>query len=68
MPAETPDHIKLRPDGSIDTGYYMQIGRRKRSEQAHRMMKKLVSPDAGKRLTRWWAIFTQSDHTHERGV
>jgi hypothetical protein len=26
--------IKTRPDGSIDTAHYMQIGRRMRSEQA----------------------------------
>ena len=31
--------IKLRADGSIDTQYYMQIGRQKRSEQAHKALK-----------------------------
>lgn len=32
---ETP--IRHRPDGSIDTAYYMAHGRRLRSEAAHRM-------------------------------
>lgn len=31
------DDIRLRPDGSIDTAYYMALGRRERSKQAHRM-------------------------------
>lgn len=35
---ETQD-FKLRPDGSIDTAYYMEIGRQMRSEQAHKMLK-----------------------------
>lgn len=30
--------IRLRADGSIDTGHYMEIGRRMRSQHAHRMM------------------------------
>lgn len=30
---EAPD-IKLRPDGSIDTAHYMEIGRQRRAEQA----------------------------------
>ena len=29
--------IRLRPDGSIDTGYYMNRGRAARSEQAHKL-------------------------------
>jgi len=33
--------IKLRHDGSIDTAYYMQRGRRLRSEAAHEMAKGL---------------------------
>lgn len=38
------DDIRLRPDGSIDTAHYMQRGRQKRSEQAHKMAKSLL-PD-----------------------
>ena len=63
MSAEIPDNIKLRPDGSIDTAYYLQIGRRKRSEQAHRMVKSLSSLSTDKRLTRWWPFFTHSAYT-----
>lgn len=33
---DTP--IRYRPDGSIDTAYYMQQGRRLRSEKAHQML------------------------------
>ena len=29
---------RLRPDGSIDTAYYMARGRRLRSQAAHRMV------------------------------
>ncbi len=35
---DTP--LRLRPDGSIDTAYYMERGRRARSEQAHRLFRK----------------------------
>jgi len=34
MPATTP---RTRPDGSIDTAYYMARGRQLRSRQAHRL-------------------------------
>jgi len=34
--------IRYRPDGSIDTAYYMQIGRQKRAEQAQSMIKALA--------------------------
>ncbi|MCK0150923.1 hypothetical protein MWU54_12860 [Marivita sp. S6314] len=30
--------IRTRPDGSIDTGYYMDRGRKLRSQQAHAML------------------------------
>lgn len=30
--------IRTRPDGSIDTDYYIRLGRRARSEQAHALM------------------------------
>ncbi|SMX48370.1 hypothetical protein [Maliponia aquimaris] len=36
------DTIRTRADGSIDTAYYMQRGRRLRSEAAHA----LIRPDA----------------------
>lgn len=32
------DKIRYRPDGSIDTGYYMQIGRQMRGEQAAKLL------------------------------
>ncbi|MBZ0124121.1 MAG: hypothetical protein K8F31_09575 [Roseovarius sp.] len=32
------DEIRYRPDGSIDIGYYMQIGRRMRAEQAIKLL------------------------------
>lgn len=35
----TNAEIIARPDGSIDTAYYMARGRRMRSEQAHAMFK-----------------------------
>jgi len=31
--------IKTRPDGSIDTAFYMARGRQMRSQQAHRLAK-----------------------------
>ena len=31
--------IKTRPDGSIDTAFYMQRGRIQRSEAAHQLVK-----------------------------
>jgi hypothetical protein len=37
---ENPD-IKLRPDGSIDTTHYMEIGRQRRAEQAQILAKGL---------------------------
>ncbi len=33
------DTIKTRPDGSIDTAFYMQRGRVQRSEAAHKLVK-----------------------------
>jgi hypothetical protein len=41
MNAELDIKIKYRPDGSIDTSYYMEIGRQKRSEQAHELTGKV---------------------------
>ncbi len=41
--------IKRRPDGSIDTGYYMQQGRKLRSAQAHRLAGKFIAKPAANR-------------------
>lgn len=46
-------NIRYRPDGSIDTAYYMQIGRRKRAEQAQKMVKALAPKPAVTRRARW---------------
>lgn len=35
---EDLSRIRLRPDGSIDTAWYMMRGRRLRGEQAYRLM------------------------------
>ncbi|WP_343080171.1 hypothetical protein [Ostreiculturibacter nitratireducens] len=48
---ETP--IRTRPDGSIDTAYYMARGRLARSEQAHRLARSLV-PAARSQPDRSW--------------
>jgi len=39
---ETPK-IKRHPDGSIDTAYYMKIGRQERADQA-RELSKMAKP------------------------
>lgn len=44
------DAIKFRPDGSIDTDYYMRIGRQMRSEQA---IKLFAGDTPGERRKRW---------------
>ncbi|MDU8911538.1 hypothetical protein [Aestuariicoccus sp. MJ-SS9] len=44
--------IRLRPDGSIDTAYYMARGRAQRSEAAHRMFR--GSPEPEQPQTRGW--------------
>lgn len=41
--------IRLRPDGSIDTGHYMAIGRRMRSERAHEMARGIAPAPRPKR-------------------
>ncbi|MGR3343548.1 MAG: hypothetical protein ACU0DI_10060 [Paracoccaceae bacterium] len=41
MHPEYENPIKYRPDGSIDTAYYMRIGRQKRSEKAHELMRQV---------------------------
>lgn len=40
----TDPDIRLRPDGSIDTAYYLARGRQARSDQARKMVKS-VFPD-----------------------
>jgi hypothetical protein len=45
--------IRLRPDGSIDTAYYMQIGRHMRSQQAHHLARQL-KPAAHQPRRRWF--------------
>jgi len=40
---EPNPEIKRRPDGSIDTGYYLQIGRDMRSAKAHEIAHKIVA-------------------------
>jgi hypothetical protein len=37
-------NIRRRPDGSIDTGYYCDQGRARRSQQAHEMASSIVRP------------------------
>lgn len=44
MTQYTDPDIRLRPDGSIDTAYYMARGRQKRSEQARKMVTSVL-PD-----------------------
>ncbi|RKF15167.1 hypothetical protein D6850_10010 [Roseovarius spongiae] len=50
--------IRYRADGSIDTGYYMQRGRRMRSEAAHRMMGRALTCDDASlpAPSRWSAV------------
>ncbi len=52
--AETQS-IKRRPDGSIDTAYYMQIGRQERSAQAHALAK-LAIPKRRSFSLRFWSM------------
>jgi hypothetical protein len=42
-----PQEIRHRPDGSIDTGFYMARGRRLRSEAAHDMAGSAVGQSRG---------------------
>ncbi len=50
---DTDTDIKCRPDGSIDTAYYMQIGRQKRAEQAQKMIRGLVPGQKSTQPSRW---------------
>ena len=40
--------IRVRPDGSIDTAYYMSRGRKHRSETAHTLFRRILSPRAAR--------------------
>jgi len=44
------DTIRTRPGGSIDTAYYMAIGRNCRAEQAAKLTRKLFRRKGAKRL------------------
>ncbi len=48
MQDQTP--IRTRPDGSIDTGFYMQRGRVARAQQARHLAGTLPAPGALARL------------------
>lgn len=38
-----PDKIKRRPDGSIDSGHYLAIGRRRRSHSLRRHCRSMLA-------------------------
>ena len=44
---------KLRSDGSIDTAYYLTIGRKKRAEEAHNMVRGMLPKSKLLSLRRW---------------
>ncbi len=56
MAHDTDIPIRLRPDGSIDTAYYMARGRQKRSEQARDIAKAML-PEKRERRKTLWGIF-----------
>lgn len=56
MTTET-DTIRTRPDGSIDTAYYMAIGRERRAEQAEILARKLFTRKSKKRGFAWPKFF-----------
>jgi hypothetical protein len=53
---ETPD-IKRRPDGSIDTVHYMNIGRQLRSDEAYKLVKGAL-PKRKRFFFRFWPLST----------
>lgn len=57
MTIQPDEDIRLRPDGSIDTAYYMARGRRERSQQAHRMAKSCL-PEKRERRSFLGALFS----------
>lgn len=54
MQHDDTTQIKRRPDGSIDTAYYMAIGRQERAAQAHNLAKASLPKRKSFSL---WAIF-----------
>lgn len=50
------DPIKTRPDGSIDTDYYIQRGRRLRSVAAHEIMSSSSTPKSRPARQSIWNI------------
>lgn len=57
MQHQADKEIKHRPDGSIDTAYYMRVGRAARADQAHKLAKDIAR---NARLSRRWRIFRLS--------
>jgi len=57
MHHQADNEIKYRPDGSIDTAYYMRVGRAARADQAHKLAKDITHKA---RLSRRWRIFPLS--------
>lgn len=55
MTIQPDEDIRLRPDGSIDTAYYMARGRHARSQQAHRMARACL-PEKRERRSFWSVI------------
>ena len=51
-----PDPIRTRPDGSIDTAYYMALGRTRRSEAAHDMVRAAFGWPARRRHPRFLGL------------
>lgn len=55
MQHDVTPQIKYRPDGSIDTAHYMEIGRQKRAEQA-RTLTKMALPRRGIFSLHFWSF------------
>lgn len=49
--------VKRHPDGSIDSGYYIKIGRRERAVQA-RAVAKALTPKRGTFSLPFWVFST----------
>ena len=55
--SQQDDPIRRYPDGSIDFAYYMQRGRKLRSEQAHRLMRRKPAPAHRRSLWNVLAVY-----------
>ena len=53
QPYETSE-IKRRPDGSIDTAHYMEIGRQERADQARTLAKMAIPKRRAFSLQSWF--------------